>query len=227
MISEHSAHSIHPTASWLLHLALVMYIFVVDNFDALAQVSNIRIERKQVVYLCWMQIEPRVSDTNSLADWMPAKKHILSNSLVNDPYYSLNIILWISTPLLYQPIEIQTTFTTTYLVAVLSLNFTRLHLGRRLGSRALVTSVQQLMKSLPFLSPICVTLTLITGFLNISIVTAHPVLRNSTRGRKCYRCFCIQIRIISMVDHRKVDAKYTTWCDVTNSSLFPRMYVTK
>ena len=158
---------------------------------------------------------------------MPAKKHILSNSLVTDLYYFLNIILWISAPLLYQPIEIQTTFTTIYLVAVLSVNFTRLHLGRRLGSRALVTSAKQLMKSLPFMSPICVTLTLITGFLNISIVTALPVLRNSARGRKCYTCFCIQIRIISMVDHHIMNARHTTWCIVIYSSLFPRMYVTK
>ena len=41
-------------ASWLSHLALAIYIFVV-NFDALAQASDIRIERRQVVFLCWMQ----------------------------------------------------------------------------------------------------------------------------------------------------------------------------
>ena len=40
--------------SWLLHLALAIYIFVVVNFDALAQASDIRIERRQVVFLCWM-----------------------------------------------------------------------------------------------------------------------------------------------------------------------------
>ena len=43
------------TASWLSHLALVVYMFVVVNFDALAQASDIRIERRQVVFLCWMQ----------------------------------------------------------------------------------------------------------------------------------------------------------------------------
>ena len=43
------------TASWLSHLALAIYMFVVVNFDALAQASNIRIERRQVVILCWMQ----------------------------------------------------------------------------------------------------------------------------------------------------------------------------
>ena len=44
-----------PTVSWLSHLALAIYIFVVGNFDALAQASDIQIERRQVVFLCWMQ----------------------------------------------------------------------------------------------------------------------------------------------------------------------------
>ena len=43
------------TACWLSHLALAIYMFVVVNFDALAQASDIRIERRQVVFLCWMQ----------------------------------------------------------------------------------------------------------------------------------------------------------------------------
>ena len=43
------------TVSWLSHMALAIYIFVVVNFDALAQASDIRIERRQVVFLCWMQ----------------------------------------------------------------------------------------------------------------------------------------------------------------------------
>ena len=44
-----------PTVSWLSHLALAIYIFVVVNFDALAQASDIQIERRQVVFPCWMQ----------------------------------------------------------------------------------------------------------------------------------------------------------------------------
>ena len=44
-----------PTVSWLSHLALAIYIFVVVNIDALAQASDIQIERRQVVFLCWMQ----------------------------------------------------------------------------------------------------------------------------------------------------------------------------
>ena len=44
-----------PTAVWHSHLALAIYMFVVVNFDALAQASNIRIERRQVVFLCWRQ----------------------------------------------------------------------------------------------------------------------------------------------------------------------------
>ena len=44
-----------PTAIWHSHLALEIYIFVVVNFDALAQVSDFRIERRLVVFLCWEQ----------------------------------------------------------------------------------------------------------------------------------------------------------------------------
>ena len=44
-----------PTAVWLSHLALAIYMFVVVNFDVLAQGSDFRIERRQVVFLCWMQ----------------------------------------------------------------------------------------------------------------------------------------------------------------------------
>ena len=44
-----------PTVSWLSHLALAIYIFVVVNFDALAQASDIQIKRRQVVFLCWNQ----------------------------------------------------------------------------------------------------------------------------------------------------------------------------
>ena len=44
-----------PIAVWHSHLDLAIYIFVVVNFDALTQASDIRIERRQVVFLCWMQ----------------------------------------------------------------------------------------------------------------------------------------------------------------------------
>ena len=44
-----------PTAVWHSHVALAKYMFVNVNFDALAQASDIRIERRQVVFLCWMQ----------------------------------------------------------------------------------------------------------------------------------------------------------------------------
>ena len=44
-----------PTAVWHSHLALAIYMFVVVKFDALAQASDIRIERRQVVFLCWEQ----------------------------------------------------------------------------------------------------------------------------------------------------------------------------
>ena len=44
-----------PTAVWLSHLALAIYVFVVVNFDDLAQASDFRIKRRQVVFLCQMQ----------------------------------------------------------------------------------------------------------------------------------------------------------------------------
>ena len=44
-----------PTVSWFSHLALAIYMFVVVNFDALAQASDIQIKRRQVVFRCWMQ----------------------------------------------------------------------------------------------------------------------------------------------------------------------------
>ena len=93
--------ALDPNVSWLSHLALAIYIFVVVNFDALAQASDIQIERRQVVFLCRMQdlnprsqkpnrqqnrketscvplqnagFEPRVPDTKSPADWMLADK---------------------------------------------------------------------------------------------------------------------------------------------------------
>ena len=47
--------SLDPTDVWHSHLALTIYMFVVVNFDALAQASDIRIERRQVVFLCWRQ----------------------------------------------------------------------------------------------------------------------------------------------------------------------------
>ena len=43
------------TVSWLSHLALAIYMCVVVNFDALAQANDIQIERRQVVFLCWLQ----------------------------------------------------------------------------------------------------------------------------------------------------------------------------
>ena len=53
-----------PTAVWHSHLALAIYMFVVVNFDALAQASYIWIERRQVVFLCWKQdLNPSGSQT--------------------------------------------------------------------------------------------------------------------------------------------------------------------
>ena len=73
MISKHSAH-LTPLPFWHSHLALAIYIFVVVNFDALAQASDFRIERRQVVFLCWKNDSNPESHTYSPADWMPADK---------------------------------------------------------------------------------------------------------------------------------------------------------
>ena len=51
------------TASWLSHLTLARYMFVVVNLDALAQASDIGIERRQVVFHCWMQDSNQSSQT--------------------------------------------------------------------------------------------------------------------------------------------------------------------
>ena len=54
-----------PTVSWLSHLALAINIFVVVNFDALAQACDIQIERRQVVFLCGMQDLNSGSETSN------------------------------------------------------------------------------------------------------------------------------------------------------------------
>ena len=40
-----------PTAIWHSHLALTVYIFADVNFDALAQASDLRIEKRQIVFI--------------------------------------------------------------------------------------------------------------------------------------------------------------------------------
>ena len=65
------------TASWLSHITLAIYMFVVVNFDALAQRSNIGIEKRQVVFHCWMHDSNPRSQT-------PTSKHtacLLTNLL--------------------------------------------------------------------------------------------------------------------------------------------------
>ena len=59
MITKHSAHLTSLT-NWLSHLALAIYMFVVVNFDALAQSSDFRTQR--------------VSETQSPGNWMPTDK---------------------------------------------------------------------------------------------------------------------------------------------------------
>ena len=66
---------LEPTASWLSHLALATYVFFVVKFDALAQASDIKIERrKSCLPLLNAGFETGVSDTKSPADLLPADK---------------------------------------------------------------------------------------------------------------------------------------------------------
>ena len=55
-----------------LHTYMHAYMYIVVNFNAVVQASNIRIGRRQVVFLCWMR--DSVFGTESTADWMPADK---------------------------------------------------------------------------------------------------------------------------------------------------------
>ena len=60
-IHTHTRIYIHHTCihtyihTYIMHTYIHTYMFVAVNFDALAQASDIRIERRQVVFLCWMQ----------------------------------------------------------------------------------------------------------------------------------------------------------------------------
>ena len=80
MMSEHSAYSaslpvlVHPWFWWhrylftYRHTYMYTYMFVVANFDALAQAIDVRVERRQVVFLCWLNawFEPGSLETNLL-----------------------------------------------------------------------------------------------------------------------------------------------------------------
>ena len=57
------------------------YIFVVVNFDALAQASDFWIERRQVVFLCWMQ------DSNPEGLWNPIFSRL--NAQVQASYFPI------------------------------------------------------------------------------------------------------------------------------------------
>ena len=58
-----------------MYVYIHTYIFIVVNFDALAQASDIQIERrKSCVPLLKAWFEPGIPDTKSPADWMLADK---------------------------------------------------------------------------------------------------------------------------------------------------------
>ena len=81
-----------PTAIWLSHLALAIYMFVVVNFDALAQASDIQIERRHVVFQCWMQhlnqgvwnrISSRLNARWQIYSYQPTWSHVRKWSVTN------------------------------------------------------------------------------------------------------------------------------------------------
>ena len=83
------------TASWLSHLALSIYMFVVVNFDALAQASDIRIERTQVVFLCWTQdSNPRsqtpIRQQTYIHTCMHARTHTHTHTYIQCLFHSNN-----------------------------------------------------------------------------------------------------------------------------------------
>ena len=47
---------------------IMLHILVDVNFDALAQASDFRIERKQVVFLCWVQDSKLCKDGSRLSN---------------------------------------------------------------------------------------------------------------------------------------------------------------
>ena len=68
---EHMAMSVNDSDNnniCLSYQQIAIHVCVV-NFDALAQASDIRIERRQVVFLCWMQ------DSN------PSLRHLFASRL--------------------------------------------------------------------------------------------------------------------------------------------------
>ena len=62
-----------PTVVWHSHLALAIYMFVAVYFDALPQASDFRIERRQVVVLCWMQDSNPGCLWNRISSWLNAR----------------------------------------------------------------------------------------------------------------------------------------------------------
>ena len=65
------------SASWLSHLTLAIFMFFVVNSEALAQASDIQIERKQVVFLCWRQdLNPGPQTPNRQQTECPLKNRL-------------------------------------------------------------------------------------------------------------------------------------------------------
>ena len=86
---QRSLSPLDPTAVWHSHLALAIYMFVVVNFDALAQASDIRIERRQVVFFCWRQ------DSNPSGSQTPNRQQTECPSVGPPVHPSVRIYVYI------------------------------------------------------------------------------------------------------------------------------------
>ena len=70
---ERTLNSLGTTADWLLHLVMAIYMFVIVNFDALAQTKGrpFSNRKRQVTILWWGQDSKLgVCETHFPADWM-------------------------------------------------------------------------------------------------------------------------------------------------------------
>ena len=78
-----------------------IFIFVVVNFDALTQASDIRVERRPVAFLCWMQnsnsgsLEPNLQQTECpifIMKWTLCRISLRNTKGSDDVYISINIL---------------------------------------------------------------------------------------------------------------------------------------
>ena len=74
----------------------VIVMCVVVNIDALAQASDIRIKRRQVVFLCWDQNSKlNISGTHSPGDGIPAHEYFVWNLRALYKILVVPLLIWL------------------------------------------------------------------------------------------------------------------------------------